>query len=63
MAIVVIMFYFKGSFNFDKMQILKILAQIWFSCNAILVISALKNTEYIYYLGLTYKRLGVYAFF
>ena len=64
MAIVVIMFYFKGSFNFDKKaKFLKILAQIWVFLNAILVISAmLKNTEYVYYLGLTYKRLGVYAF-
>lgn len=64
MAIVVIMFYFKGSFNFDKKaKSLKILAQIWVFLNAILVISAmLKNTEYVYYLGLTYKRLGVYAF-
>ena len=64
MAIVVIMFYFKGSFNFDKKaKFLKILAQIWVFLNVILVISAmLKNTEYVYYLGLTYKRLGVYAF-
>lgn len=64
MAIVVIMFYFKGSFNFDKKaKSLKILAQIWVFLNAVLVISAmLKNSEYVYYLGLTYKRLGVYAF-
>ena len=64
MAIVVIMFYFKGSFNFDKKaKSLKILAQIWVFLNVVLVISAmLKNSEYVYYLGLTYKRLGVYAF-
>lgn len=64
MAIVVIMFYFKGSFNFDKQaKFLKILAKIWVFLNAILVISAfVKNSEYVINLGLTYKRLGVYTF-
>ena len=64
MAIVVIMFYFKGSFNFDKKaKFLKILAQIWVFLNGVLVLSAFaKNTEYVVNLGLTYKRLGVYAF-
>jgi hypothetical protein len=64
MAIVVIMFYFKGSFNFDKnAKWLKFLAQIWVFLNGILVLSAFaKNTEYVMNLGLTYKRLGVYAF-
>ncbi len=64
MAVVVIMFYFKGSFNFDqKAGPLKVLAQIWLALNVVLVISALiKNSEYVLNLGLTYKRLGVYAF-
>ncbi len=64
MAIIVIMFYFKGNFNFDeKAKSLKILARIWVALNIILVFSAAaKNSEYIYTLGLTYKRLGVYAF-
>ena len=64
MAIVVIMFYFKGSFNFDKSaKWLKILSQIWVLLNGVLVLSAFaKNTEYVVNLGLTYKRLGVYAF-
>lgn len=64
MAIVVIMFYFKGSFNFDiNAKWLKILAQIWVFLNGVLVLSAFaKNTEYVVNLGLTYKRLGVYAF-
>ena len=64
MAIVVIMFYFKGSFNFDKSaKWLKILSQIWVFLNGVLVLSAFaKNTEYVVNLGLTYKRLGVYAF-
>ncbi|MGC4128831.1 MAG: DUF4173 domain-containing protein [Bergeyella sp.] len=64
MAILVIMFYFKGSFNFDKKAgLLKISAKIWIFLNAVLVISAMvKNTEYVVSYGLTYKRLGVYAF-
>ncbi len=64
MAIVVMMFYFKGNFNFDeKAKPLKILAKIWIFLNAVLVISAIvKNSEYIINFGLTYKRLGVYAF-
>lgn len=64
MAIAVIMFYFKGNFNFDeKAKSLKVLAKIWIVLNAVLVISAFaKNTEYILNMGLTYKRLGVYSF-
>ena len=64
MAIGVIMFYFKGSFNFDtQAKSLKVLAKIWVFLNAVLVISAFaKNSEYVLNLGLTYKRLGVYAF-
>ena len=64
MAIALIMFYFKKAFNFDpKAKRLKILAIIWIVLNAVLVFSAIiKNTEYIDEMGLTYKRLAVYAF-
>ena len=65
MAIVLIMFYFRGGFNFDKKaKWIKILAKIWILLNVALVFSAfIKNTEYIYETDmLTYKRLGVYAF-
>ncbi|MPS73403.1 MAG: DUF4173 domain-containing protein [Chryseobacterium sp.] len=64
MAILVILFYFKRGFNFDdKARCLKISAMIWIVLNAVLVISAsFKNSEYIISYGLTYKRLGVYAF-
>lgn len=64
MAILVILFYFKRGFNFDeKAKSLKISAKMWIVLNAVLVISAsLKNSEYIINFGLTYKRLGVYAF-
>lgn len=64
MAILVIMFYFKSSFNFDpKAGLLKTLAKIWILLNAVLIISAMiKNSEYIINYGFTYKRLGVYGF-
>ncbi|MBK1894157.1 DUF4153 domain-containing protein [Chryseobacterium paridis] len=64
MAILVIMFYFKSSFNFDpKAGLMKTLAKIWIFFNAILIVSAMiKNSEYIINYGFTYKRLGVYAF-
>lgn len=64
MAIGVILFYFKGGFNFDeKAHNLKKMAKIWIVLNAVLVVSTIiKNSEYVLYFGLTYKRLGVYAF-
>ncbi|MBD8083369.1 DUF4153 domain-containing protein [Chryseobacterium caseinilyticum] len=64
MAILVIMMYFKGGFNFDvKAKSLKILAKVWIFLNVILIISAfVKNTEYIIDMGFTYKKMGVYAF-
>lgn len=64
MAVGVLLFYFKGSFNFDeKAKKLKRLSKIWISLNAVLIISTIvKNSEYVSFFGLTYKRLGVYAF-
>ena len=64
MAVLVILFYFKGKFNFDeKAKTLQVLAKIWIVLNAVLIISALiKNAEYVVNLGITYKRLGVFAF-
>jgi hypothetical protein len=64
MAVGVILFYFKGGFNFDeKASRLKKLAKLWIVLNGILIISTIiKNSEYVSYFGLTYKRLGVYAF-
>ncbi|GEC71695.1 protein of unknown function [Flavobacterium flevense] len=64
MAIGVILFYFKGGFNFDeKAQNLKKMAKMWIVLNAVLIVSTIiKNSEYVLYFGLTYKRLGVYAF-
>ena len=64
MAVGVILFYFKGGFNFDiKAKNLKRLASIWIVLNGILIASTIiKNSEYVSFFGLTYKRLGVYAF-
>ncbi len=64
MAILVIIFYFKSNFNFDpKAGLMKVLSKIWIVLNAVLVFSAMaKNTEYIINYGMTYKRLGIYAF-
>ncbi|MFH7018070.1 DUF4173 domain-containing protein [Flavobacterium sp. FlaQc-47] len=64
MAVGVIMFYFKGGFNFDAKAVnLKKLAKIWIVLNGLLIVSTIiKNSEYISVFGLTYKRLGVYAF-
>ncbi|MEP6805540.1 MAG: DUF4173 domain-containing protein, partial [Flavobacterium sp.] len=64
MAVGVIMFYFKGGFNFDtKAANLKKMAKIWIILNGLLIVSTIiKNSEYISVFGLTYKRLGVYAF-
>ena len=64
MAVGVILFYFKGGFNFDeKAKNLKKLAKIWILLNGILILCAIiKSSEYVSYFGLTYKRLGVFAF-
>ena len=64
MAVGLILFYFKGGFNFDKKAAnLKKLAKIWIVLNGLLIASTfIKNSEYIAVQGLTYKRLGVYAF-
>ncbi|MEY4963396.1 MAG: hypothetical protein RLZZ323_715 [Bacteroidota bacterium] len=64
LSIVVVLVYFKGEFNFDsKAKTMKILAKTWMVLNGFLIVSTLiVNTEYIASFGLTYKRLGVYAF-
>ncbi len=64
MAVGLILLYFRARFTFDATtKTLKVLAKIWMVLNAVLVLSAaLKNIEYVYQFGLTYKRLGVFAF-
>ncbi len=64
LAMMVILFYFKGALNFiQNNKTLLLLSKIWLGLNGILVISAAtQNSIYIDALGLTYKRLGVYLF-
>jgi hypothetical protein len=65
MVILVIMFYFKSAFNFDpKAKLMQLLAKsmAWTKYTVLLFSAMMKNTEYIVNYGLTYKRLGVYAF-
>ncbi|HET8572417.1 MAG TPA: DUF4173 domain-containing protein [Edaphocola sp.] len=64
MAVGLLMFYFRSALNFDpQAKLLKRLAFAWMGLNAILVLSALlKNSEYIFRFGLTYRRIGVYIF-
>lgn len=64
MAVGVVLFYFKSRLNFTQDgRTVKVLAKIWLALNAVLVLSTLtKNSEYVLNYGLTYKRLGVYAF-
>ncbi|EDP71764.1 hypothetical protein FBALC1_04732 [Flavobacteriales bacterium ALC-1] len=63
-AIIILLYVFRGDINFYKEnKILKRLAFIWIILNVILVLSiATKNSQYIYYFGLTYKRIGVLAY-
>ena len=60
-AIIILLYVFRGDINFYKEnKTLKRLAFVWIILNVILVLSiAIKNTQYIYYFGLTYKRIGV----
>lgn len=60
-AIIILLYFFRGNLNFYKDNlIIKRLAFTWIILNVILVLSiGIKNGQYIYYFGLTYKRIGV----
>ncbi|ULC59013.1 DUF4173 domain-containing protein [Flaviramulus sp. BrNp1-15] len=60
-AIIIILYFFRGNLNFYKAnKNLKIVAYTWIVLNAILVINiTIKDSQYIYYYGFTYKRIGV----
>lgn len=60
-AIVIILYFFRGNLNFYKEnKNLKLVAYIWIVLNALLVVNIIiKDAQYIYYFGLTYKRIGV----
>lgn len=63
-AIVILLYVFRGDINFYKEnKALKRLAFTWIILNTILVLSiVVKNSQYIYYFGLTYKRIGVLVY-
>jgi Leucine-rich repeat (LRR) protein len=62
-AILIIMYYFRGGLNFYKgNKSLKLLAGLWIMQNAFMIIStAYRNNLYINEYSLTYKRIGVYV--
>lgn len=63
-AIIILLYVFRGNLNFYKEnKTVKNLAFAWIVLNAVLVLSiAVKNSQYIYYFGLTYKRIGVLVY-
>ncbi len=64
LAIVVIMYLFKGRVNFlENNKILRGLSYAWIGQNAFLALSVgMRNWEYIDHYGLAYKRIGVVVF-
>lgn len=62
-AILIIMYYFRGALNFYKEnKIIKLLAYAWIIQNIFMVIStAFRNQLYINEYSLTYLRIGVYV--
>ena len=63
-AIMILLYVFRGNLNFYKdNKSLKRLAFTWIILNILLVLSIVfKNSQYIYYFGLTYKRIGVIVY-
>jgi len=63
-AIMILLYVFRGNLNFyEDNTILKRLAFTWIILNMLLVLSIFfKNGQYIYYFGLTYKRIGVLVY-
>jgi len=64
LAIGIILYFFRGNLNFyQKNKVLKKLTLVWILLNVVLIlITSFKNAHYIHIHGLTYKRLGVYAY-
>ena len=63
-AIIIILYFFRGNLNFYKNnKKLKVVTFIWIFLNLILVINiVIKDCQYIYYFGFTYKRIGVLVY-
>lgn len=64
LSILVVLFYFRGNLNFYRRNsTLKVLTHIWIGQNMLLLVSVLiRNSIYIHYYALAYKRLGVFMF-
>lgn len=64
LSMIVILYFFRKNQNFNsKNKALKILSYVWIIQNMVLLISVcLRNHQYIFYNGLAYKRIGLYAF-
>lgn len=63
-AMIIIVYFFSGNLNFyNRNKWIKLLAFIWIAQNIFLVASVLhRDYDYIFYHGLTYKRIGVIVF-
>lgn len=63
-AMLIIVYFFSGNLNFYKQnKWIKLLAYIWIAQNAFLVASVFhRDYDYIFYHGLTYKRICVAVF-
>lgn len=63
-AISIILFFFRSELNFAKgNKTIKLFAILWIVQNIMMVISTIyRNYQYIDGFGLTYKRIGVYAY-
>ena len=64
LAIVVVMYFFRDNLNFlQRNQRLRYATYLWIGQNAALVLlTAVKNFNYISTYGLTHKRVGVYVY-
>ncbi|MDO5970911.1 DUF4173 domain-containing protein [Flavivirga aquimarina] len=60
-AIIIILYFFRGDLNFYKgNKNLKTVTYVWIVLNLLLIINiVIKDCQYIYYFGFTYKRIGV----
>lgn len=63
-AILIILYLFRGNLNFYQDNVLlKNLSYTWIFLNiGLVVLIAIKNTEYVVVYGFTYKRIGVFTY-
>lgn len=64
LSIGIMIFFFRKNLNFyPKVRLLKVVSYIWIIQNMILLTSVIiRNSHYIDYFGLAYKRIGVFFF-